>query len=107
MSRALLPYAFPAQLQAPTEPAALPGKSQGVYFTLPSDITEELLARIDGWFAGRDEVVLVDAGTTDKQGLGFVIVEWQECTIDPLFLAILRDEDLIEDYTVYGREMGG
>ena len=38
---------------------------------------------------------------TDKQGLGYIMIEWQDYEIDPLFLAILRDEDLVEDYTIY------
>jgi hypothetical protein len=32
-------------------------------------------------------------------------MEWIECEIDPLFLAILRDEETVGDYTVYGRTM--
>jgi hypothetical protein len=106
MSTELLPYSFPTELEAPTELTPLPGgESQGVYFTLPEDLYEDLLARVEGWFADRDEVAIVDYGTTDKQGLGYIMIEWQDYEIDPLFLAILRDEDLVEDYTVYSVEV--
>ncbi len=105
MAQQLIPYSFQGIPSYPrSQPAqTLPGQAQGVYFTLPLDVHADLLAVISGWFEGRDEVVLVDAGTTDKQGLGFLIIEWMECDIDDLFLAILRDEELVEDYTVYGR----
>lgn len=103
MSTQIIPYDFERALPVPHEIVPIPGQCQGVYFTLPVEMACDLLAKIEGWFAGREEVVLVDAGTTDKTGLGFVLLEWQECAIDPLFLAILRDEDLIADYTVYSR----
>jgi hypothetical protein len=103
MGTDLFPYSFPTQLEPPSTLISLPGQCQGVLFTLSLDLYEVLLAKIEGWFADRLEVVLVDHGTTDKQGLGFLLLEWQECAIDPLFLAILRDEEHILDYTVYGR----
>jgi hypothetical protein len=53
------------------------------------------------WFAGRDEIDLVDTGLSDKVGLGYLILEWDECEIDTLFLAILRDEEIVADYTTY------
>lgn len=59
------------------------------------------------WFEGRLEVAIVDIGTSDKQGLGFVILEWRECEIDQLFLAILRDAPFVGDYTTYGRTLEG
>lgn len=68
---------------------------------------EALSATIEGWFAGRDEVVVVDYGTTDKLGLGFIVMECFEHEIDTLFLAILRDAEFIADYTAYGRNSEG
>lgn len=81
------------------------GEIQGVYFTVSPDMPyEQLLAKIEGWFEGRSEVVIIDYGTTDKLELGYIIIEWLGYEVDDLFLAILRDEELIEDYTVYTRE---
>jgi hypothetical protein len=85
----------------------LPGQAQGVYITLHPDHVDEISTRMQGWFRGREEVEIVDIGTSDKQGLGFLLIEWLEYEIDPLFLAILRDEDMIGDYTVYGRHLEG
>src|SRR5436305_824135 len=66
---------------------------------------EALIAKLARWFAGREEIDIVDVGVSDKQGLGFLIIEWLECEIDPLFLAILRDEEMVGDFTVYGRNL--
>ena len=103
----LVPYSFngineyPRSRQLPT----IPGRAQGVYITLHPDVIDDIAKKITGWFAGREEVDIVDVGVSDKQGLGFIIIEWLECEIDQLFLAMLRDEELVGDYTVYGRNV--
>lgn len=89
--------------QGPEE--ELPGQCQGVYITLKSPDYQFLLNKITGWFRDRDEVELVDHGTSDKIGLGYIILEWTECTVDRLFPAILRDEEIVVDYTVYTRSL--
>jgi hypothetical protein len=81
--------------------------SQGVHFTFDASHLDFLLATLERWFGERDEVILVDYGTTDKQGLGCIIMEWDGCNIDQLFLDILRTDDTIIDYTVYDIEFGG
>lgn len=85
----------------------LPGKAQGVYITLHPDVLDDTAEKMAGWFRDRAEVEIVDVGTSDKVGLGFLIIEWLECEVDPLFLAILRDEAVVGDYTVYGRMLEG
>ena len=80
-----------------------PGRIVGVYITLLPQALEDIAAKITGWFQGREEVSLVDVGVSDKRGFGFILIEWIECDIDPLFLAILRDEEVVGDYTTYGR----
>jgi hypothetical protein len=85
--------------------SSLPGQVQGVYIALSPESLDDTSERFAGWFLGREEVTLVDAGTSDKEGVGFLLMEWSECEIDPLFLAILREEEMIEDYTVYGRDL--
>lgn len=84
-----------------------PGQAQGLYITLHPDVVDETAAKLERWFADRPEVHIVDVGTSDKQGLGFVIMEWLECEIDQLFLAILNDEETVGDYTAYGRTLEG
>ena len=103
----LIPHSFDSLVEYPrSQPlATLPGQAQGVYILLRPDVVDDIAAKISRWFAGREEIDIVDVGTSDKQGLGFILIEWLECIIDPLFLAILRDEELVGDYTVYGRTL--
>ena len=104
----IVPYSFTTDV-VPTVQSqqALPGMAQGVYITLHPDVLDDLSERMQRWFEGRSEIVIVDVGISDKQGLGFMILEWMECAIDPLFLAILRDAEMIGDYTTYGRSLEG
>lgn len=76
---------------------------QGVVFIVEPDQLEWLIDKIEGWFDERDEIVLVDQGLSEKQGIGTVIMEWEGFEIDPLFLAILRDDEMVFDYAVYTR----
>jgi hypothetical protein len=101
MTTTSVPETFQREGLPPIQLEALPGQVEGVYFTVEPDVHEALVATISRWFEGRDEVRLVDYGTTDKQGWGYLMVEWYECRVDPLFLAILRDEETVIDYTVY------
>lgn len=92
----------------PTAPALIhPGLAQGIYITIHPDAVDAAAAKFERWFAGRDEVQIVDVGTSDKVGLGFIILEWIECEIDQLFVAILNDEESVADYTLYGRVLEG
>ena len=103
----VIPYSFNGITEYPRSQQlpALPGQAQGVYITLHPDVVDDLSEKIAGWFADREEIQIVDFGTSDKQELGFLVIEWIECEIDQLFLAILRDEELVGDYTVYGRNL--
>ncbi len=78
--------------------------AQGVFLTLEKEKVDTIVATFLRWFKGRQDVIFVDYGTTDKQDLGFLIMEWLGYEIDPLFLSILDDADFIEDYTAYARE---
>jgi hypothetical protein len=101
----IVPYSFTTSTlpQVPSH-ITMPGQAQGVYITIPGDY-QFILGKIMNWFAGRDEVELVDHGVSDKLGFGYIILEWDQCDIDPLFLAILRDEQSVADYTVYTRDL--
>ena len=104
MSKSLITTTRKYEKPATQQPLA-EGQIQGVFFTISPDMPyEQLLEKIEGWFDGRSEVVIVDYGTSDKLDLGYIMIEWLGYEVDDLFIAILRDEDLIEDYTVYTRE---
>jgi hypothetical protein len=106
MSEALVPYSFDTLTEYPHAPATVyTGQVQGVYITLHPEAMEAIAEKMERWFAGREEVEIVDVGTSDKQGFGFILIEWLGYDIDPLFLAILRDEGVVGDYTVYGRAL--
>lgn len=108
MTQQLVPYSFTGVTEIPRSPqgAALPGQAQGVFITLTStDYQQFLINKIIGWFRDRDEVDLIDHGTTDGQGLGYIILEWDEYEVDRLFCDILRDEEIVADYTVYTRDL--
>lgn len=101
----IVPHTFNIMaLPQPQRFITLPGQTQGVYITIPGDY-QFILNKIIGWFSDRDEVELIDHGISDKVGLGYIILEWEECEVDPLFLAILRDEETVADYTVYTRDL--
>jgi hypothetical protein len=102
----LVPYPFHGVVEYPrTQQPAVPGQVQGVSITLHPDHREPILEKITGWFVGREEIDLVDTGVSDKVGLGYIILEWIEREIDPLFLAILRDEEVVADYRTCIRDI--
>lgn len=85
--------------------AETPGLDSGVYISIAPQSLENLTTLFARWFANRGEVIIVDQGTSDKQECGYILMEWQDCEIDQLFLDILDSEDLIIDYTTYTREV--
>ena len=103
----LVPYAFTGMATLPLSPrsASLPNQAQGVYITLNTTDYQFLLNKMIGWFRDRDEIALIDHGTSDKVGLGYIILEWTECEVDRLFCDILRDEEIVADYTMYTRDL--
>jgi hypothetical protein len=96
-------YSFRSELLPQQNRREQPGMYQGVMFTIDPAHLEGIIGKIESWFADRDEITLIDYGLSDKQGTGVIILEWTDYEIDPLFLAILRDEELVIDYVVYNR----
>jgi hypothetical protein len=92
-------------LPQPSQGVVLPGQIQGVYIALSSTDYQFILNKMIGWFRDRDEVELIDHGVSDKAEQGYIILDWTECEVDRLFLDILRDEELVSDYTVYTRDL--
>lgn len=103
----LVPYSFTGTMTTLPQSGSglLPGQVQGVYITLISTDYQFILNKIIGWFRDREEVELIDHGISDKQGLGYLILEWGECEVDRLFCDILRDEEIVADYSVYTRDL--
>ena len=99
MSADLIPYEYNPTTRQPLAQ----GVFCGVHIVVDEANLDWLLERFERWFQGRSEIIQVDNGTSDKQGLGFVILEWETCMIDPLFIAILKDDERIVDYTLYQR----
>ena len=105
MTASLVPYSFNGITDYSRSPGGvLPDQAQGIYITLSSTDYQFILNKIIGWFHDRHEVELIDHGCSDKAGLGYIILEWAECEVDQLFLAIVRDEETVADYTVYIRD---
>lgn len=101
----LLPAFRTTDLLPPAGDAlATPGLVQGVVLTLPADLVEETVAQCFRWFADRDEITLIDQGISAKAEQGYLVLEWEGCEIDPLFLALLRDDEDILDYLLYERD---
>lgn len=82
-----------------------PNIINGIHIVVPVEARDMLIAKLSSWFAGREEISFVDAGVSDKLETGYIILEWLEQEIDQLFIAILRDEDMIVDYTTYIRRI--
>ena len=91
--------------RSPSSDGVLSDQVQGIYGTVAAESFADLLTTVASWFADRIDVTLVDSGTTDKLGLNYFMLEWIEREVDPLFLAILREDERIEDYTLYVREV--
>lgn len=110
MAQELIPYSINGMTNYPQQSSFVPaltrpGQACGIYIMLHPDAIDEVAARFTRWFAGRAEVSVVDVGTSDKVGAGFILMEWMECDIDQLFISILDDEESIADYTLYGRSL--
>ncbi len=101
----IVPYSFTADFVLSVQTQAAPGQAQGVYIVLHPENIDAIEEKFQQWFEARPEVLIVDLGTSEMQGIGFIILEWMECAIDPLFLSILRTEDFCGDYSTYIRTL--
>ncbi len=103
----VVPYAFDTDIQyvPSAQPQTAPGQAQGVYIVVHPDNVDTIEEKFQQWFEARPEVEIVDLGTSEMQGIGFIILEWMECAVDPLFLSILRTEEFCGDYSTYIRTL--
>jgi len=81
-----------------------PGTTQGVHIVVSSSDLQWLETMLDEWFAKREDVTLISQGELEKTEDAFLMLEWGQHTIDPLFAAILDHEDRIHAYSIYTRE---
>ncbi len=103
MARDLVVFGFSTEVLPPVStPLLEAGQYQAVHFTFAVEQLDWYLEKIEFWFEDRDEVILVGSGVS-VQGEGFIVMEWEECEIDPLFLKILAGEELVNDVCVYTR----
>lgn len=77
---------------------------QGIHIAVRDDSRELLLDKIEVLWVEHEELKLVDQGVTGKTGTGFIVLEWENYTIDAAFLAWLRSEEMIVDFSVYVRD---
>jgi len=101
----IVPYSFGRVLANPAPFVAAPGLFMGVHIYIRPDALEFLLMKIEQWYEGRDEVILIDHGTSRKQSIGYIILEFEECESDLLLLSILDHEDVVLDYVCYTRDV--
>lgn len=80
-----------------------PGMFSAVHIFIEAAVLEQFIDTIERWFDDAEEVIFVDSGASRRQELGFVVLEWEECQINPLFLKILDTTEFIVDYSVYVR----
>lgn len=101
----MIPYSFSDTLTLPQAEVTSIGRDtySGVHLSIQPGNVEVILHRIEAWFEERDEVILVDVGMSSKSGYGYIVLEWEACEIDALFLKILDHEEVIADYSVYVR----
>ena len=110
MAKELVPYTFRSPDVPVMEPQAIENdelSGMGIWFTFPADDLGENLDTIKDWYETRDDVVLVDSGTSFKRDEGFIIMEWEGSLPDRLFIDILRTDPTIIDFAVYGIKAGG
>ena len=112
MSGALVPYTFESErarelIEAQAEyPVHTPGTIQGVYIMVPREHQDMIYNKLCRWFQNRpDEVRVIDTGISDKREIGYVMVEWNQRTIEPLFIDILREDETVLDYTIYQHDL--
>ena len=61
-----------------------------------------MVAAFEEQFAAqREEVVVLDWGTSYKRQQGYVVIEWDTDEVDPAFIAQLTEDGAVEDFCIY------
>lgn len=99
----LIPYSFSSDVLPEEETVPLgAGQYHVLHFFVEAARLEWFLSRIELWFEDDEEVILVASGIS-AEGEGFIVMEWEECEINSLFLKILEHEDAVADICTYVR----
>jgi len=107
MSMQIVPY-----LDGSQQPLAMlrpplvelePGEYAGIHIFIDAHNLQRVLSLFESWFGHRDEIILCASGLSEKTGLGYVVLEWEHCQPDELFLTILTTEATFVDYCRYIR----
>jgi hypothetical protein len=51
--------------------------------------------------AQREEVAILDWGTSYKRQQGYIVIEWDTDEVDPAFITQLAEDDAVEDFCIY------
>lgn len=87
------------------ETPSIPGYYQCVHFVLSEErLVERAIKKLEQWFEEVEGVNYIDSGKTGK-GNGFIVLEWEECEIDPSFLTVLQNDSHVIDFSVYLRSI--
>jgi hypothetical protein len=79
------------------------GEFAVVHICIEVQAQQQFIAMVEQWFDNREEVIFVGSGVSSKEEIGYVVLEWEECQPDTLFLRILDTTEFITDYSVYVR----
>lgn len=91
---------FPASATRPLRA----GLYQCVHLTCFEENLEPLREFFTELFAERNEIILVNWGVTVKQGLGYMIIEWEEREVDQMMIDMLRTQEVFLDFSLYIRD---
>ena len=82
---------------------------QGVYISCATEDVEALVDTFTRWFANRDDITLVDSGSSEKLAEGFVILEW-DGRVERRILNWLQHQAFVTNFSLYtafhGQEEG-
>ena len=105
----LVPSFSSGRISRYPQPRLVPAPNQrlGAPTTQPPMVVDERANNRESRFDGRLAVERIEGGLSDQQSIGFTILAWKAREIEPFFLALLRDEQSVGDFTVVWQKPGG
>ncbi len=74
---------------------------QDIHITFPLDQFHSLVAAFEAQFAAQQpDVTLLDFGASQKQAVGYLVLEWDD-EVDETFIQQLTSDPSIVDFCVY------
>ena len=72
-----------------------------VHITFPFDQFHAMLAAFEEQFAAQhDHVLMLDCGCSQKQEVGYIVLEWDD-EVDPAFIDQLTNDSTILDFCTF------